>query len=266
MIKNYLRRINRRYQLAPAAIIITVASLLTLGLDLGISSALTSTTTNSTSTSGSTTTTTLTATQQAQHLTNIISKGNQEITRRLTTLGTLSRKISSSTKISATDKTTLSAEVNTEITGLTSLKTQLDADTTLTAAGTDATSIFTEYRVYALVVPKVELTKTADDQQITEAKLSSLAQSLTIEINTEKTNGKDTTSVTATLTDMTTQIANAQAISSAMETKVLPLQPSDYDTDQTILSGDAAQLKMAHSENEAAYADAKSIVATLKTL
>ena len=96
---------------------------------------------------------TLTATQQ-QALQNIINKGNQEIGRRLDALNTLSSKISTITKLSASDQSYLTTEVNTEISGLTSLKTQLDADTTLTAAHTDAQSIITEYRVYALVLPK----------------------------------------------------------------------------------------------------------------
>lgn len=80
----------------------------------------------------------------------IISKGDQEITRRLAELNKLDGKINSTARLTTADKTTLTAQVNTEITGLTALKTKLDADTTITAAHTDAVSILTEYRVYAL--------------------------------------------------------------------------------------------------------------------
>ena len=65
---------------------------------------------------------------------------------------------------------------------------------------------------------------------------------------------------------MTTQVSNAQAISSSIESKVLTLQPSDYNSDHTLLNGDAAQLKTAHTDNEAAFTEAKNIVASLKTL
>jgi hypothetical protein len=210
--------------------------------------------------------TTQLTTAQQQDLQNIINKGNQEITRRLDTLETLSSKISAATKITASDKSYLTAEVSTEATGLTSLKTQLDADTTLATARTDAQSIITEYRVYALVVPKVWLVKTADDQQLTESQLTTLAQKIQTKITADQTAGKAVTSLQTELNDMTTQIANALKISSTIETNVLPLQPSDYDNDHTILSGDAAQLNTAHGDNVAAYTDAKNIIASLKTL
>jgi uncharacterized protein YlxW (UPF0749 family) len=215
--------------------------------------------------SGSTSTTSPSAAQQ-QDLQNIITKGNAEITRRLDSLNSLSSKISGTTKLTASDKTYLTNEVATEITGLTSLKTQLDADTTVTTARTDAMSIFSEYRVYALVLPKVWLVKTADDQQVTEAKLSTLATKLQAQITADQTAGKDVSSLQTTLTAMTTLISSAQTISSGMESSVLPLQPSDYDSDHSLLSGDAAQLKMAHSDNETAFSDANTIVTGLKSL
>ncbi|HEY1645888.1 MAG TPA: hypothetical protein VGF75_05980, partial [Candidatus Saccharimonadales bacterium] len=86
-----------------------------------------------------------------QTLTNtIITKGNTEIQRRLNTLSTLDTKIASSTKLSSGDKATLTSEVNSESSGLTGTKTTLDDCTTLSCAETAASSIFSEYRVYAL--------------------------------------------------------------------------------------------------------------------
>ncbi len=207
-----------------------------------------------------------TAETQTNDLQNIKTKGSLEINRRLTTLNTLNSKINAATKITSSDKTYLTNEVNTEISGLNSLLTQLNGETTVAAARTDAQSIFTEYRVYALVLPKVWLIKTADDEQVTSSKLSSLATKLQTKISADQTAGKDVTSIQAQLTDMATQIANSVGISSSIESKVLTLQPSDYNSDHTLLSGDAAQLKTAHSDNEAAYTDAKSIVAGLKAL
>lgn len=206
------------------------------------------------------------STTDQQHLQTIISKGDQEITRRLATLNTLDSKINAATKLSASDKAYLTAEVNGEITGLTTLKTKLDADTTLAAARADAQSIFNEYRVYALVAPKVSLVKVSDDQQVVEGKLTALIQKLQARINTAKSNGKDVTTIQNQLNDLTTQLNNASAISSAIEQKVLTLQPTDYDSNHAVLSGDSEQLKTAHSDNEAAYNDAKNIISELKNL
>lgn len=201
-----------------------------------------------------------------QRLQVIISRGDQEITRRLASLTTLTDKINTATKLSASDKETLSSEVSDTINGLNALKTKLDAETTISDARTDVQDIYSEYRVYALVAPKVNLVKVADDQQVVETKLAALAQKLQVRITTEQQAGKDVTALQAQLSDMTSNISAAQAISAGIESRVISLQPSDYNSDHAILSGDNAQLKTAHADNKTALNDAKSIIATLKTL
>jgi len=77
-------------------------------------------------------------------------QGNAEINRRLTSLGQLSGQITSSAKLAAADQTALEAEVNSEISGLKSLQTQLDSETQLSNAIKDAQSIISDYRVMLL--------------------------------------------------------------------------------------------------------------------
>ena len=201
-----------------------------------------------------------------QRLQTIISKGDQEISRRLTSLSTLTSKINAATKLTASDKATLTSEVKDTTSGLNTLKTTLDGETTVAAAKTDVQNIYNEYRVYALVTPKVNLIKVADDQQTVETKLTTLAQKLQTRITTAQQAGKDVSSLQSQLNDMTAKTSAAQAISSGIENKVIGLQPSDYNSDHALLSGDSAQLKTAHADNQAAYTDAKSIVAALKAL
>lgn len=217
--------------------------------------------------SAGTTNTTPTSTQtDQQRLANIKTKGDQEISRRLTTLGSLSAKVNAGTKLSASDKAYLNSEVSTEANGLTTLKVKLDGETTLAAVRADAQGIFNDYRVYALIVPKIALVKFADTEQVTQGKLEALVTKLQTRLDEAKSKGKDITSLQAKLNDMTAQTSAAQAISSSIEAKVLTLQPSDYNTDHAILSGDRDQLKVAHSDNLSAIADAKSIIESLKSL
>ena len=131
-----------------------------------------------------------------------------------------------------------------------SLKSQLDNTTTASAAVADAEEIISGYRVYALVFPQVELVKAADDQQVTEGKLSTMAQKLQARITAEQNAGKNVTSLQSELTSMNSQISAAQSISSNIETSVVVLQPSDYDTNHNVLSGDSAQLKTARSDEQ----------------
>jgi hypothetical protein len=196
----------------------------------------------------------------------IVNRGNDEISRRLTTLQSLSSKINSATKLTTSDQASLSNEVSGETTGLTALKTKLDADTTVADAKTDAQSIINDYRVYALIVPKVNLIKVADDQQVAEAKLSALLPKLQTRVSTAKTAGKNVTSMESGLTDMSTQLGNAQTISSGVEASVIGLQPSDYNTDHTVLSGNRDKLTTAQTDVKAVVSDATSIVSGLKNL
>lgn len=206
-----------------------------------------------------------TASQQAK-VQLIITRGNSEITRRLSTLNTLSSKISAATKISSGDQASLSSEVSTEISGLTSLKASLDADTTVAGAQADAQSIINGYRVYALIAPKVDLVKTADDQQVAEGKLTNLATKLQTRITAAKSDGKNVTSLESALANMNSHISAAQAISSKIETSVINLQPSDYNSDHSILSGDRDQLKTAQTDLQAAVSSGTTILSELKSL
>jgi formaldehyde-activating enzyme involved in methanogenesis len=205
-----------------------------------------------------------TASQQAR-LQRLITRGDSEISRRLTSLNALASKISGTTKLTSDDQASLSQEVATEISGLTALKTQLDAEATVTpvstavsAAVADDQSIITEYRVYLLVLPKVNLVKTADDQQVAEGKLSTLASNLA----TRLAGTTNDSALQAALTDMNSKISAAQAISSSVETTVLGLEPSGYTLGELGTYRD--QLKTAQTDNQDAVNDAKTIINGLK--
>ncbi|HET9173953.1 MAG TPA: hypothetical protein VFN56_01585 [Candidatus Saccharimonadales bacterium] len=221
---------------------------------------------DTTSTTSGTTSTTSTSTTTANRLATLQSKGAAEITRRITSLNAAAAKLNSLTKITTSDKAYLSNEINTEISGLTSLQSKLAADTTLSDARTDVKSIYTDYRVYALLLPKTWIVKAADGQQVAEGNLTALASKLQSRLDSAKESGKEVTQLQNELNDMETQTRNAQAISQPMEQKVLTLQPSDFNSDHSILSGDVAQLKTAHADNQAAFQDAKNIISELKTL
>lgn len=206
------------------------------------------------------------ASSDQEKLQKIISKGDQEIARRLTSLSKLTDKINGATKLTDADKATLTAEVNATISGLNTLKAKLDAETTVSAARADVQSIYTEYRVYALVAPKVGLIKVADDQQVAEQKLQALIQKFQTRLNAAKAKGKNVSALETVLNDMTQKVNASANVSSVVQAKVIGLQPTDYNNDHAILSGTSAQLKAAHADNVAAYADAKQIVAGLKAL
>lgn len=210
------------------------------------------------------TATTNSATQTKLQL--IISVGNGEIQRRLTTLNNLTTGINAAQFLSSGDKTSLSDEVSTETTDLTGLQTKLDAETTVAAATTDDLNVITEYRVYLLVVPKIYIVITADNQQATEAALTSFANNCQSLITTAQNAGKNVTSLQSELSNLNSEVSASHGISSAMEAGVIGLQPSDYNSDHTILVGDYGKLQTAQSDNEAAINDANELLTGLQSL
>ncbi len=202
---------------------------------------------------------------QTADLATLKTKGSAEINRRLTSLNSASSKISTTTKLSASDKSYLQNEINNEISGLTALQTSLNGETTLSAARTDVQSIFSDYRVYALVLPKTRLVTAADGEQSTDTKLTTLATQLQTKITTAQTAGKDVSTLQSDLNDMKAKTNSAQTIARGIESSVLSLQPTDYNSNHAVLSGDLSQIKTAHSDNKTAYTDAKSIATGLKT-
>ncbi len=254
-----MRKLIANRKLTLTAGIIAVVGLMTIpSLAMAKSSATTKTTTTPNSA--------LSASEQQQHLANIKTKGDAEITRRLAQLNKLDGVIAAAVHLAPSDQAALTAEVNTEVSGLTALQTKLNSETTLSEAIIDAQSIISEYRVFALVTPKIWLIKTADDQQAVETKLTALSAKLQSRITADQTAGKNVASLQTTLNDMIAKTNAAQSISSSVESAVLPLQPSNYDADHSILSGYITQLNTARGDFQTAYTDAKTIVSDLKAL
>lgn len=233
---------------------------------IGLSMILVPVTVLAVASSGSGSPTTSTTNTDQQKLSNLINTGNQEINRRLTTLATLTAVINGSTKLTTTNKNSLTTQLTNAISGLTQLKSTLDNDTTLTTAKNDAQSIITSYRVYYLLVPQTYLLRVADTEQVTDTNLSALAAKLQSRITQAQTGGDNVTALNTQLIDVNNQIATAQLIETNVITAVAPLQPTDYNNDHSILSGYREQLITAHKDNVTAYNDAKSIIAALKSL
>jgi hypothetical protein len=102
--------------------------------------------------------------------------------------------------------------------------------------------------------------KTADNQQLTEGKLTTLAGQLTTRLASSSNSALE-----ADLTAMQTDINSAQNLSSSVETSVAALTPANYDNNHTVLVQYYTDLKTAQADNQAAAAQAKTIVDGLKS-
>ena len=87
----------------------------------------------------------------------VITFGNQAIAARQTALTTLSGKVSTQLNkgnIGSDQSAALQADITTNQNNLTALKTRIDADTNVQTARQDVKSIYTELRIFAVVLPR----------------------------------------------------------------------------------------------------------------
>lgn len=202
---------------------------------------------------------------QAQ-LTRLIGLADKQITSRINTLNTLLKALTNSPHLSTSDKAALTAQINAEISSLNQLKTKIDADTSIQTLRTDIQSIYTEFRVYVLIVPKVHLMRVADRLSDAINKLSAYADALQTKIDVAKTQGHDVTSLTATLTDMRSQIAKAKTDLAAVESKIMSVTPDQYNSDKTVVTSARDSLNAARTALHTALKDGNQIRQGLKAL
>lgn len=146
----------------------------------------------------------------------------QELTRRINALNKVLGKISGLKRLTADQKSTLTSQVNTEITALTNLKTKIEGDTDIATLETDKKSIINEYRVFALFIPKIHILAVADSilnivDNVTNNWLPKL-----------KERAIGVAGADAILADMETNLNDAKTQAQGAIDAVMPLTPSGY--------------------------------------
>lgn len=189
-----------------------------------------------------------------------IAEGDAKIARRLSDLQTLTTRVQSLSAVSNKDKDKLVSNINGTAAGLTALKKQLDKETTLSAAETDVQNIYSNFRVYLLVIPRVRVISLADFERIQEANWTTVATVLQPLVGA----AQDKATLTPLLNDAVANLSQAHTTSVNDEAKVLALQPSDYNSDHSVLSGNFSDLKGAEAKVAKAKGDMKTIIAALK--
>lgn len=150
--------------------------------------------------------TTIMAQKQSDLLTRVIQRADQLIATRLASLQRLLARLQSDKRLSDTDKTSLTNDINTTISSLNALKTKIDADTDETTARADAKSIITSYKIFVIYEPKIRLLTTIGNLQALASNMTSLSTQVQTLTNDLKAQGKDVTAAQTALNDITTQL------------------------------------------------------------
>ncbi len=187
--------------------------------------------------------------------------GNQQINARITALNKLETDAQNNKGISASVRAQIISDVHTNenggggLQGLNPLEKQLDAETTLKAALADVKLIYTQYRIYAVVLPRDYGEIELSDEQNMDARMTDAEPTLNDLIQKDQ-NGKNIAQIKTLdqdymnkLQDATTNTTNAQGLISS-------LIPANYP-------GTDATLKTYHSDLKTARLDLKGAVSDL---
>ncbi len=205
------------------------------------------------------------AARQVENVTKLKAKAVKEIDRRLESLNKVLTQLNNSAKLSTTDKATLTTAVQSEITGLTTLRAKIEADTDIATLRTDVQSIVKDYRVYAFLMPQVSIMVVADTIISNADKLNeTLTNKILPRIQEAQGKGVDVTAANTALTDIQAKLADAKLQAQKAQTTVVSLTPAGYPANKTSLTAARAALMVARKDLVAVHNDVATITATLK--
>ncbi len=198
------------------------------------------------------------------------ARGDQEIDRRVKGLMELQSKVQGMKRITDAQKTTITAAIQAQITTLTTLKTKIDADADADSIKADVKSITDSYRIYALIMPQIQILTAADRIATTADVVTGLGVKLQTTIASLQAQGKDVTTLQTSLTDLTAKAEDARVQANAAVAVVAVLVPDNGDkakmTANTAALKDArTKIKAGNQDIVAARKDITSITKALKT-
>jgi len=192
------------------------------------------------------------------------ASADKEISARIDSLNNLIAKINGIKNVSATDKTTITASVQNEIAVMTSLKTKIDADTGTTTLRDDLKSITGDYRVYALIEPQIAILTAADRINQIISLMTIMQNKLQTRISALQSAGKDTSSLTSIMADITAKMADAQTQGSAAITATASLTPDQGNA--AVAASNTAALKTGRADIKAGNTDLQAVRKDMETV
>jgi hypothetical protein len=181
------------------------------------------------------------------------SKGDQEIDRRITALTDLNIRVQEMQKVSATYKQSLTAAIQQLITGFTSLKAKIDADTDAATLKADILTVTQSYRVFALVIPQARIAAASDRLAIVIGMVNTLGTKLQARIQAAQVGGSDVPALTKAFSDMQAKLTDAQTQTQAAFQHTSGLVPDNGDA--TKMKSNTAALTLARSDIQIAQKD-----------
>jgi hypothetical protein len=201
----------------------------------------------------------LASTVSAQSLPAVQARAAKAISRRVDSLNAAIAKVTADKDLGSGQAVILQ-HLQADVPALQQLGQKIAADTTVTAAQADVATIYSDYRVYALVLPATRLAArsgaitTTDLPQLT-ARSAALAA---------KENPADQATVAPLVADLNTQIGGASSAASGVAASVEGFAPAQWNANHALLSAARASFQTARGDVRAARQDMVKIRSALR--
>jgi len=199
----------------------------------------------------------------------VIAFGNQRIDDRLGALTKLHDHITdqqSKGHITSDQSNSLTSDVSTNQSGLTTLKTKLDAETDVTAARQDVKNIYEQFRIFAVVIPRDNHTLWLNIGGQIDATLRGKQSTISDAIS--KAPASEQAQLNALFTDYQNQLTEAESQMSAGNGILPSLTPDNFNNARTTYETNLTDLRndtrTAARDLHTAAQDLHKIVAILK--
>lgn len=171
-----------------------------------------------------------TETLRARTLTQLKARGAALIKQRVDSLNSNAVAIANTKGLTAEQKAAFATFISGKVTELNTLNTKIQAGVDASSTKQLVSSVFTDFRIYAIVIPQIRLEKRIYELQVHATKLGDTFTKIQTAINTAKTNGKDVTVWQKSLDDAKTLVASDTAKLPSLLLQISALKPSDYGT------------------------------------
>jgi uncharacterized phage infection (PIP) family protein YhgE len=188
------------------------------------------------------------------------------VAKRLTSLGTVKKNLDATPAVAGPNRAALDSQIDAAVTGLTALKTTMDADSALPKLRTDCRKVVGDYYVYALLVPRVELVRAGGRVQAAAVTLKHLAGLLQTRVDAAKAANKDIASAQGYVTDLGLKVDAATKAVAGVPTAVLPLDAAGFPANRPVLAGARVSLESARGALKGALAAAGSAIGAINAL
>lgn len=163
-------------------------------------------------------------------LTKLKARGALLIKQRINSLNANAAVVAASKNLTTEQKAAFAAFFSGKVTELTALSAKISAGVDASSTRPLVTSIFTDFRIYAIVLPQVRLEKRIYELQNHVTKLTETFTKVQAKIDEQKTKGKDVTTWQKNLDDAKTLVAADVQKLTTLFTQISALKPSDYGT------------------------------------